>query len=57
MLSLEAIAVLGFLYLFFMYAMLRATRVEEREREPRQVRELPTKAIPETRPIEHPEVA
>lgn len=57
MLTLEAIAVLGFIYLFFMYAMLRATRVEERERERRRVRELPSKAIPETKPIEQPEVA
>jgi len=49
MLTLEAITVLGLTYLFFMYAMLRATRVEEREL--RRDQELPTK------PIEQPEVA
>jgi hypothetical protein len=32
MLTLEAIAVLGLVYIFFMYATLRATRVEEKER-------------------------
>ena len=57
MLPLEAIGVLGFIYLFFMYAMLRATRVEEKEKERRRVQELPTKAVLETKLIERPEVA
>jgi threonine/homoserine/homoserine lactone efflux protein len=38
MLALEAIAVLGTIYLFFMYATIRATRSAEREKEERKVR-------------------
>jgi hypothetical protein len=51
MLSLEAIGVLGILYCFFMYGTLRAMRVSERKRERRRAWELPTRAIPETKPI------
>jgi threonine/homoserine/homoserine lactone efflux protein len=46
MLPLEAIAVLGLIYLLFMYGMLRATRVEKRERERRRAWDLPTQTIP-----------
>jgi threonine/homoserine/homoserine lactone efflux protein len=38
MLTLEAIAVLGTIYLFFMYATIRATRAAEREKVERKVR-------------------
>jgi hypothetical protein len=54
MLTLEAMVLSGSIYLFFTYAMLKAMRVEERER--RRFRELPTKAIPETKPLEQPEM-
>jgi threonine/homoserine/homoserine lactone efflux protein len=37
-LTLEAIAVLGTIYLFFMYATIRATRAAEREKQERKVR-------------------
>jgi hypothetical protein len=54
MLTPGAIAVLGSIYLFFTYATLKAKRVEERERG--RFRELPTKAISETKPIGQPEM-
>jgi len=57
MLPLEAIAVLGILYCFFMYGTLRATRAEKRERERRRAWELPTRVTPETKPIEKPGMA
>jgi hypothetical protein len=54
MLTPGAIAVFWSIYLFFTYATLKAKRVEERERG--RVRELPTKAISETKPIGQPEM-
>jgi hypothetical protein len=38
MLTLEAIAVLATIYLFFMYATIRATRAAEREKVERKLR-------------------
>jgi hypothetical protein len=43
MLALEARAVLGAIYLFFMFAAIMATRAAEREKERRKVR-LPSAA-------------
>jgi hypothetical protein len=61
MLTLEAIAVLGTIYLFFMYATIRATRAAERDKVERKVRRLAKKrhapAISTRRSAEQPRSA
>jgi threonine/homoserine/homoserine lactone efflux protein len=47
MLTLEAIAVLGIIYLFFMFATIRATRAAEKEAVERKVRRpSPARRVP-----------